>query len=351
MKNISMVFKVLICLTFLSFVVPVKNIHAFRDIPEDNLAYPALLMSEEIGGKVTTGSGFFLIDGERLYLITARHVLFDNSSIELKELPKNLNIPYHILYKLSYDLEKHKLSFSGVMSKDEEEELIKSIVDDKLFKSAIQQLYEKSQKLFLNYAVVTIYSYPPKATGDQNQLQLDLPTLFKDGNIKYHLMSDIALIKLGIIKKSEGGDIVEYFNGVKTAGKTHILGLDASNIKKFDDILIGNAIFTFGYPTSVSNNNSFLDIKFPLLRKGIIAGKNTILKIIVLDSPVYQGNSGGLVLEVEREVGKENYKAIGVITNNVPFIKDDSKNFQNSGYSVAVPMDAVLELISDKTKK
>lgn len=101
----------------------------------------------------------------------------------------------------------------------------------------------------------------------------------------------------------------------------------------------------------MSKNNSFLDIKLPLLRKGIIAGKNTVLKIIVLDSPVYQGNSGGLVLEVERECGQENYKAIGVITNLVPFTKDDSEKFQNSGYSVAVPMDSVLELISDTTKK
>jgi len=229
MKNISVVFKVLVFLIFLSLFVQVKNIHAFRDIPEDNLAYPVLLMSEKIGGKVTTGSGFFLRDGQTIYLITARHVLFDSSSVELKELPKNLNIPYHILYRLNYDLNKKILSFSGVMSKDEEDELFKSVVDDELFKSAIRQLYEKSQKLLLNYAVVTIYSYPPKPTGHQNQLQLDLPKLFRDGNIKYHLVSDIALIKLGIIKKSEEGRTVEYLNGVNKAGSAHIVTLDISN--------------------------------------------------------------------------------------------------------------------------
>jgi hypothetical protein len=85
-----------------------------------------------------------------------------------------------------------------------------------------------------------------------------------------------------------------------------------------------------------------------LLRKGIIAGKNDVLKAIILDCPIFYGNSGGLVIEVETmSLGNINYKAIGLITNFIPYNKIW---LQNSGYSIVVPMDFVEELITGQTK-
>ena len=68
------------------------------------------------------------------------------------------------------------------------------------------------------------------------------------------------------------------------------------------------------------------------------------LKTIILDCPAYPGNSGGLVIEIER-IGVANYNLspIGIVSEYVPFYK---KVTQNSGYSIVVPMDAVNELIS-----
>src|ERR1700691_2639842 len=45
-----------------------------RAIPDDNLAYPVLVTL----GDNSSGSGFFLNDGNAVYLVTARHVLYRN---------------------------------------------------------------------------------------------------------------------------------------------------------------------------------------------------------------------------------------------------------------------------------
>ncbi len=53
---------------------------AVRAIPDDNLAYP-VLVSLDTGSK---GSGFFLSTGTSVYLVTAAHVLFEDSSWNLR---------------------------------------------------------------------------------------------------------------------------------------------------------------------------------------------------------------------------------------------------------------------------
>jgi len=88
-----------------------------------------------------------------------------------------------------------------------------------------------------------------------------------------------------------------------------------------------------------------LETKLPLLRKGIVAGKNESLDAIILDCPAYGGNSGGLVMEAEKVGSGMNLRAIGIITNFVPFT---GNWLQNSGYSIVVPMNFVDELITGK---
>jgi len=83
------------------------------------------------------------------------------------------------------------------------------------------------------------------------------------------------------------------------------------------------------------------------------------LKSIILDCPVYAGNSGGPVLQVEqvglRAQGLQiEFAVIGVVAEFVPVAEEwlnkthGYSNFEigNSGYSVATPMDFVLEIIS-----
>lgn len=133
--------------------------------------------------------------------------------------------------------------------------------------------------------------------------------------------------------------------------------LAAGFFKKYAEVLIGNEVFIFGYPTSIGIKNvPQIDYTRPLLRKGIIAGKNEDKKNIILDCPVYYGNSGGPVVEVEEEGGTiRKFRVVGIISQFVPFEQEwfnlqhgyTNKDLENSGYSIATPLDAALELIND----
>ena len=61
-------------------VLTARCVQGYQAIPTDNLAYPVLLTLKGSG----TASGFYLNDGTRMYLVTARHVLFDERKLTLK---------------------------------------------------------------------------------------------------------------------------------------------------------------------------------------------------------------------------------------------------------------------------
>jgi hypothetical protein len=91
------------------------------------------------------------------------------------------------------------------------------------------------------------------------------------------------------------------------------------------------------------------------LRAGIVAGVNPSTKTLVIDCPVYGGNSGGPVLEMDRPDARGiRLRIIGVVTQFVPAVVPTLKSdgtpsgdvvVTNSGYAVAVAMDSVLELV------
>ncbi len=137
--------------------------------------------------------------------------------------------------------------------------------------------------------------------------------------------------------------------------KTGILGVAQASAKKFADVLTANQVFIFGYPTSLGLKNiPQIDYSKPLLRSGIVAGTNQDLKTIILDCPAYGGNSGGPVLEVEVEGLGRKYRVIGVVSEFVPAVQTWRNSPQasinasvyNSGYTVATPMDFVLDLVA-----
>jgi S1-C subfamily serine protease len=220
-------------------VLPAK---AQRALPDDNLAYPVL-----IAFKGSTGSGFFLNVNGAVFLITAKHVLFDPNTQKLRENQTEL---------LSY-------------SKD-----------------------PSDQK--------------------NNLIALDFEALQAEN--------------LGIV------------------------GVSIENVKTFDQVLIGNDVLVFGYPTSLGlQAQPQLDLHRPLLRKGIVAGQNLQRKSIVLDCPVYQGNSDGPVIQVEsKNLLEKHFSVIEVIGEFVPFVDQGQRStfitLNNSGYSIATPMDFVMEL-------
>jgi len=260
-----------------------------RDLPDDNLKYPVL-----IEGTKVSGSGFYLNkDDESHYLVTARHVLFQE---------------------------------------DDGEELI----------------------LISNKIKVSSYS------NDSDNLRMEFEIDLEKVEVKASKENDIVVVKIGHFKETtDKGKALKFEDGVKPLGLSlsgRLLFVRNDNLKSYDDVLISNEVFIFGYPNSLSFNNApQIDYKSPLLRKGIIAGKNNVKKTIILDCPVYGGNSGGVAIEVETiTLGQTKYKVIGVVSQYIPFV-DNLKSLrlgyinttiENSGYSVVVPTDTILDLIN-----
>lgn len=265
-----------------------KEVGAERAIPDDNLAYPALLTL----GSGVQGSGFFLNLETGTVLVAARHVLFKEGADDLH----------------------------GVE------------------------------------AEIRSYSKAPKETGG-NIFLLDLGRLQRDGNIKRHTTHDVAVIRIGKPISGDEPHVLKLLDGVtvKELTRSGILGVAENTVKKFEDVLVANQVFIFGFPTSIGLKNiPQIDYAKPLLRTGIVAGTNEKARTILLDCPVYQGNSGGPVLEVEDLGFGKKFRIIGVVSQFVPVIETwrnmvygyTNINISNSGYAIAIPMDFVLELTS-----
>lgn len=271
-----------------TLVAMCSEVAAMRAIPDDNLAYPVLITLK--GDK--QGSGFFLNTQGGSFLVTAQHVLFK----------------------------------------------------------------EKTDELLAPEAEALSYAKDPSDKG-RNVFEIDLAVLKRAGNIKRHATHDVAVVRIGTRVKDGGAQALDVVAGVKIKeiAASGILGVGESTVKRFADVLTANQIFIFGFPTSIGLK-AIPQINYlrPLLRAGIVAGVNEQAKTIILDCPAYGGNSGGPVLEVEEEGFQRKYRVIGVVSQFVPVAETwfnmthryTNTNISNSGYAIAIPMDFVLELIS-----
>jgi hypothetical protein len=257
-----------------------------RNIPDDNLAYPVLLKFDT----GSSGSSFMLRTTDKQFLITAKHVLFD----------------------------------------------INNVLRGKIIE-LIAQTIDINDETTTNFSV-------------------DLSKV----KIISHPSADISAIELGTVIEDEkiNGCQTTYYDGViitRTGNSKIVCAQAKESTKLLKDVLISNNIFLYGYPTSLGLKNSpQFNYNKPLMRTGIIANTNPQLGTIILDCPVYYGNSGGPVVEVDQDGLTRNHKIIGVVSQFIPFVEEwiNSKSqliqhaeYSNSGYSVAVAIDKVLELI------
>ena len=112
-------------------------------------------------------------------------------------------------------------------------------------------------------------------------------------------------------------------------------------------------MFVLGFPSSLGLKD--INYSRPLLRKGIVAGKDPQTRIIIIDCPTYPGNSGGPALQHERthllDVGR--LEVFGLVSKLVLFEQKwvnlsfgrVNTEVSNSGYTIVVPGDAILELL------
>ncbi len=210
-----------------------------------------------------------------------------------------------------------------------------------------------TQKLLDVSAQLLSYSKDP-ADSTRNLAIVDLSILQNNGNIKPHPSQDVVVVEISTVVNpaGPGGGTSSPVPGVIFAeqAKGGLLGVGLETIKPFEQVLTGNEVIVFGYPTSLGLAQfPQIDTHRPLLRKGIVAGTNPATRAIIIDCPSYFGNSGGPVVELDREAFQTHLSVIGVISQYVPFADTGRSNtfmiLSNSGYSIVTPMDYVLDLV------
>lgn len=254
-----------------------------RSIPDDNLAYPVKVVL----GNGSSGSAVFLNAESGIFLATAKHVLFDPDT----------------------------------------------------------------EKRHSETATITSFSEDLSAV---NRFSLDFAELEANGSVAAHDIHDVAIVKIGLhITEHQWQPVA----GVRfTSAAADIVHVNVNrSFKKYADVMIANDVFLFGYPSSIGLKNlPQLDYDRPLLRKGIIAGKNDSSKTLILDCPVYPGNSGGPLLEVAQvTVTRTEFRLVGIVCQFVPIAETwlntmhryTNTTITNSGYSIAEPVDFILELL------
>lgn len=262
-----------------------------RNLHESNLGYPVLI----ILSTGSSGSGFILSINSSNFLITAKHVLFDLDNGNLLAPTANLLIQ------------------------------TKKVEDDSTF------LFSLS---FLEMDSDNILSHPDK---------------------------DIAAIKISRIYNDKIGtgysSKVEKGIKIERQGKSELVSVPEDGFALMSEVLISNDVFLLGYPSSLGLIESpQFDYYKPLLRKGIVASLDKRRGTIILDCPVYYGNSGGPVIQVDLNYPRVDLKVIGVVSEFIPYQENwiNQSNsiihneISNSGYSVAVPMDYIIEMINGK---
>jgi hypothetical protein len=239
----------------------------------DNLTYTMLLSLD--GGK-SSGSGFLLHFQEIDYLITARHVLFNEDKLRCESL------------LISSQNSRGKIESASIFELDMS---IATVIDKKA--------------------------------------------------------DDVIAIPIGIINKSE----FEKYITIIQDGDSKPLSIDEKDSVLLEKIEIANDVFLIGFPTSlIFQNSKHFDPGKPLLRKGVIAGINSEDNTFIIDCSAYYGNSGGPILELNRN---NDLKVAGIVSRYIPFVIEWRNNreisvshveYMNSGYSVCVPMNSILNL-------
>lgn len=258
-------------------------------LPSNNLNYPI-----RINVGVSSGSGFLIKHDSDVYLVTAKHVLFKGEP--------NTN----------------------------------------------------TSTLIANEARLTCYPRIETGVATIPRIyRLDLEALTLSGDLKVHTLKDLVVVKIGSIVVVDDNQQLIFLGSVTVVQESAggLVHYDISTSRRFADVDITNEVFVLGYPISLSTPEmGHIDYNAPLARKGIVAGKNNQTQTIVLDCPVYGGNSGGLVLEIN----DANIHLIGIVVQFVPFVEQwqntrfpvlQNTSFQNSGYSVALPVDNIFDLI------
>ncbi len=209
-----------------------------------------------------------------------------------------------------------------------------------------------NQKNNILFDELNFYSYPHNAQKEKAvEYSINLKEAFLQRKVRFGNNFDMIAIQIGITPEG----FVNYYNFInKINSPTNINNFSLFDcILNLDSINVGDEIYLIGYPKSleVTQFNNF-NFNRPLVRKGIISGKDYEYNTILIDCPSYGGNSGGPIL-VKRN-GK--LKMIGLVSSYVPYIErwinpvSNITNIDalNSGLTVVTPFYLIIKDLHKK---
>lgn len=192
------------------------------------------------------------------------------------------------------------------------------------------------------------------ASDKKLMLQIDL----KGTKALFHPSLDACCILIGVLEGEANTDDIfevdyhDYVEEIDGLG-LNIFSTEPDSSKTLNNFIIGNDAYLFGYPSSLGlQNDEYFDRTEPLIRKGIIAGVNKKKHTFIIDCPSYYGNSGSPVI-IEYDNG--DLMIGGLVSRFVPLeiswtnVRDQITNreYSNSGYTICIPMDVILPMVSD----
>jgi hypothetical protein len=253
-------------------LMPINDALAWRAIPTTYLTYPVFI-ALKTADTSRNGCGFYVNAERAMYLVTTTHVLADGL--------------------LPADSTSRKLP------------------------TAELQLLSYSKDLPLRKRIV---------------LAANLSALQENGDVKLHHSQDLVVIRLATAGEPASGKAPERGVTIKESAESDLLGVPTAAVKTYEQVAVGNDVILYGYPGSPGiRNNPQLDPSRPLLRRGLVAGRDQKNRSIIVDGGD-RGNDGCPVFEIDPD--GYGYSLIGVVSDRL-----------DSGYSIVKPMDFVLELM------
>jgi hypothetical protein len=211
-----------------------------------------------------------------------------------------------------------------------------------------------SPALLSGKAAIKSYSGAGTTNVTERDVLLDLSYLMSNGEIRYSTNHDIALVRIEDCNPTNH-NLVRLLPGVFYGSPFGLNVMDSQMVCLLRNVDVGADVYMFGYPLSLTTPiQEKFDPAQPLLRKGIVAGVSLNKHSIVVDSPAYQGNSGGPVVQMDHPSFEETrYQIIGVVSAFVPFEEEwENKTLRyshvtvsNSGYTLVEPIDSTIELV------
>jgi hypothetical protein len=302
----------------------------------DNFSY-SVRIGVPLHEKFVVASGFYLQNQTSVYMVTARHVLFGPTQVQLGE-GASVPIPRHLAYRFRLDKKSRLLIFDGVLSVQERDDMLMHPSMNDGGRVVVQVLYEKSQKLRLRAHTANVITCEP-GTGE---FELGLTRMLIKDLIKYHPVRDVAVMKLGTVAMCGAAPCTNFVEEVRVKKTERVNALDLGRMKLIDAVAAGEEVFVPGYAASAVVQPS-LERRPPTLRKSVVAGIRKDVGAILIRGTARPGDSGGLVVEVDQNADQAHFKGVGIVSARLQYERgsEDPKE-----YSLAVGLDALMELLN-----